>query len=72
MIELDARKLLCPMPVIRLGEAVKLAKNGNMIKVIATDIGVLHDIPAWCKVHQHLIISIDENEYIEVVVQVVK
>jgi TusA-related sulfurtransferase len=24
---------------------------GDTIQIIATDLGVLHDIPAWCKVH---------------------
>jgi hypothetical protein len=27
----------------------------------ATDPGVLHDIPAWCKVHGHKVLACDEK-----------
>ncbi len=49
------------MPVIRLGEAIEKIKAGDTIQVTATDPGVLHDIPAWCKVHGHKVIEIDEK-----------
>jgi TusA-related sulfurtransferase len=39
------------MPVIRLGEMIEKIEIGDTIQIIATDPGVLHDIPAWCKVH---------------------
>jgi TusA-related sulfurtransferase len=44
---------LCPMPVIRLWEMIEKIEIGDTIQIIATDPGVLHDIPAWCKVHGH-------------------
>ena len=47
---IDAKRLLCPMPVIRLGEMINTIDKGDLIEMIATDPGVLHDIPAWCKV----------------------
>jgi len=49
------------MPVIRLGEAIEQIEVGDTIQVIATDPGVLHDIPAWCKVHGHKVLEIDEK-----------
>ncbi len=49
------------MPVIRLGEAIEKIEAGDTIQVTATDPGVLHDIPAWCKVHGHKVIEIDEK-----------
>lgn len=60
-IDLDVKRLLCPMPVIRLGEAIDKAQVGDKIQVFATDSGVLHDIPAWCKVHGHKVIACDEK-----------
>lgn len=60
-IDLDAKRLLCPMPVIRLGEAIDKAQVGDKIQVFATDPGVLHDIPAWCKVHGHKVVACDEK-----------
>jgi tRNA 2-thiouridine synthesizing protein A len=55
---LDVKRLLCPMPVIRLGEMIEKIDIGDTIQIIATDPGVLHDIPAWCKVHGHIDIDV--------------
>lgn len=49
------------MPVIRLGEMINNIDTGDTIEMLATDPGVLHDIPAWCKVHGHKVIKIDEK-----------
>ncbi len=51
--QLDARGLLCPMPVIRTQQRVATLAAGDILEVLATDPGVLHDIPAWCRVHGH-------------------
>ncbi|RUM77467.1 MAG: recombinase [Candidatus Thioglobus sp.] len=58
---IDAKRLLCPMPVIRLGEMINTIDKGDLIEMIATDPGVLHDIPAWCKVHGHKVVEIHEK-----------
>ena len=58
---IDAKRLLCPMPVIRLGEMIDTVNTGDTIEMLATDPGVLHDIPAWCKVHGHKVLEIDEK-----------
>jgi len=54
---LDARRLLCPMPVIKTQNAVAELNPGDTLEVIATDPGALNDIPAWCRVHGHEIVS---------------
>lgn len=59
---LDARRLLCPMPVIRTQDAVQRLQPGQTLQVLCTDPGVLHDIPAWCRVHGHEILDIQEGE----------
>lgn len=60
-IQLDARGLLCPMPVIRTGEAVARAKPGTEIEIRASDPGALHDIPAWCRVNGHTFLDAREE-----------
>eukprot|EP00494_Astrolonche_serrata_P020791 UN21022 len=50
---IDARRLLCPLPVIRLQAAVAKAAVGDTIEIICTDPGTRIDIPSWCRVHQH-------------------
>ena len=54
---LDVRGLLCPLPVIRAQNRVKTLQSGDLLDVVATDPGTLHDIPAWCRVHGHVVID---------------
>ncbi len=53
---LDARGLLCPLPVIRTQDRVRSLPAGTLLEVLATDPGTMHDIPAWCRVHGHELI----------------
>ena len=60
LYQLDARRLLCPMPVIRTQEKIKTLHTGDRLEVIGTDPGVMHDIPAWCRVNGHACIESQE------------
>lgn len=60
--ELDARRLLCPLPVIRTQDAIAQLNNGDLIKVISTDPGAKMDIPAWCRINGHEVIGIIEQD----------
>jgi tRNA 2-thiouridine synthesizing protein A len=65
--QLDARGLLCPIPVIRTQDAVRTLAVGDVLEVLATDPGVLHDIPSWCRVHGHeLLATSEENNEIRI------
>lgn len=66
---LDARRLICPMPVIRTQDKIKTLKPGDVLEVICTDPGCLHDIPAWCRVHGHTIISMLQQSH-EIVINI--
>ncbi len=61
-ILLDVRKLLCPLPVIRLQQAIQRLQPNDRITVIATDPGVLYDIPAWCRIHNHTVSHIKQTK----------
>lgn len=54
--------MLCPMPVIRTQEKAEQLKPGDTLAVICTDPGAIHDIPAWCRVNGHEIVSIQQQE----------
>ncbi len=54
---LDARNLICPLPVIRTQEQVSQLAAGDILKVICTDPGALVDISAWCRVHGHQVLE---------------
>ncbi len=43
----DARELMCPMPVMAATKAMRKMEVGQILKVMATDRGALSDIPAW-------------------------
>jgi tRNA 2-thiouridine synthesizing protein A len=69
--ELDARNSLCPMPVIKTQNKVAELKAGDTLHVICTDPGALNDIPAWCRINGHTVISTEEaGDEVSVVIQV--
>ncbi|MCL7420380.1 MAG: sulfurtransferase TusA family protein [Methylobacter sp.] len=63
---LNARRLLCPLPVIRTQDKVKQLKAGDQLEVICTDPGVMQDIPAWCRINGHKVLETlaDDGEYV--------
>jgi tRNA 2-thiouridine synthesizing protein A len=65
MHQLDARRLLCPIPVIRTQNAIRQLQAGELLMVMATDPGVMQDIPAWARIHGHEVVSAErvEGEY---------
>lgn len=71
IIELDARNLMCPLPVIRAQDKIKTMHSGDLLNVICSDPGALNDIPAWCRINGHRVISTQHDEHtIEVLVEV--
>ena len=60
--EIDARGLLCPLPVIRTQNQARQLAPGDEIEVLATDPGVRQDIPAWCRVHGHRVVDLIESD----------
>lgn len=60
--ELDARRMLCPMPVIKTQNKVKELTVGDILDVVCTDPGVLSDIPAWARINGHEIVETREQE----------
>ena len=60
---LDARRLLCPLPVIRTQDKVKQLQQGDVLRVTCTDPGVMQDIPAWCRINGHKVVKTHSDEY---------
>lgn len=61
IITLDLRGLLCPLPVIKTQSQIRQMQPGEQLKILCTDPAAIHDIPAWCRVHQHRVISAEQN-----------
>ena len=60
--QLDARRLLCPMPVIRTQNRIKELSPGDTLEVVCTDPGTLSDIPTWCRINGHTVTDTREGD----------
>ena len=60
--QLDARRMLCPMPVIRTQQKVEQLQPGDTLSIACTDPGALHDIPAWCRVNGHEVVDMHQDD----------
>lgn len=58
---LDASGMRCPMPVLEMKKLVSQVKVGEVIKVIATDIGTKKDFPAWAERTGNQILEMKED-----------
>jgi tRNA 2-thiouridine synthesizing protein A len=45
--EFDASGLRCPMPILKTKKEVQTIEIGEILRVIATDIGTKKDFPSW-------------------------
>ncbi len=63
---LDCRRLLCPMPVIRVQDRIAEMQPEDELEAVCTDPGVMQDIPAWCRINGHEILEqrVQDDEYI--------
>src|SRR2546430_15752262 len=54
---LDCRGLDCPMPVMKLGKAIKTVPPGATIELLATDPGSMVDLEAFEKQSGHRLVE---------------
>jgi tRNA 2-thiouridine synthesizing protein A len=57
---LDCKGLLCPMPIVKLGKAIKLMDPGAVILLETTDPGSIPDMAAWSQSTGNPILSQDK------------
>ncbi len=61
-LSLDFKGLLCPMPVVKLAQAIKQVQVGELVEAIATDPGVMADIPAWTRSTGNELITLEKQD----------
>ena len=54
-VELDARGLLCPMPLLKLKQKLNQMQSGQFIEVTTTDIGSVRDFSAFLAQVGHIL-----------------
>ena len=47
--EIDTRGLNCPLPILKAQKALADMDSGELLKVLATDVGSLRDFQAFAK-----------------------
>lgn len=58
--ELDARGLLCPLPVLKARKRLAGLAPGAVLRVLADDPAAVVDIPHFCAEQGHALIARDE------------
>ncbi len=48
-VELDARKLACPLPILRAKQSLSQMSSGTVLRVVATDKGAPNDFAEFCR-----------------------
>lgn len=65
---LDCRRLLCPMPVIRVQEKMLQMQPGDELEAVCSDPGALNDIPVWSRINGHEVIETRTEDDLYVVI----
>mgnify|MGYP003628583859 FL=1 len=61
-LELDARGLVCPMPLLQAKRAINAMTAGQQLQVFATDQGSVRDFKVFAEQSGHLLLASDESD----------
>lgn len=70
-MQIDARGLWCPEPIMLLHKAVEELDVGDEISLFTTDPAALRDVPKFCRfLGFNLASQIDRDDYTEFVIRI--
>lgn len=55
-VQVDARGLACPLPVVKSSKAMKGLNPGEVLELLSTDKGSANDVRAWAATAGHEVI----------------
>lgn len=61
-VELDARNLSCPLPILKTRKAMSALASGELLRVVATDPGSLSDMASFCNQTGNELVASSEAE----------
>ncbi|OGS92166.1 MAG: preprotein translocase subunit TatC [Gallionellales bacterium GWA2_60_18] len=61
-VELDVRKLACPLPILRAKKSLSAMSGGQVLKVVATDAGSPRDFADFCSKTGNALLSSTEMD----------
>jgi tRNA 2-thiouridine synthesizing protein A len=59
--ELDARGLLCPLPVLKARKRLMALAPGQVLRMRATDPAAVVDVPHFCAESGHVLLGVVEE-----------
>ncbi len=59
---LDARGLLCPLPVLKARKRLRSLPDGGVLRLIADDPAAVVDVPHFCAEARHALLSQEESD----------
>jgi tRNA 2-thiouridine synthesizing protein A len=66
---LDCAGLRCPMPIVRISQAIKAMPEGGRVRVTATDPAFHADVQAWVRRLGHALISFTDGPLKEAIIE---
>ncbi|MEX2562561.1 MAG: sulfurtransferase TusA family protein [Nitriliruptoraceae bacterium] len=64
-IEVDARGMACPLPVIELANMMDTVEVGTFVRLLATDPAAKVDVPVWCRMQRQRLVEINRTGDVE-------
>ena len=58
---LDALGQMCPMPIVMLAKKMKELRSGQVLELLADDIGAKEDVPAWCSRTGNQLVGMEQD-----------
>ena len=59
--DLDARGLLCPLPVLKAAKRLRAMPRGDVLRLLADDPAAVVDVPHFCAEQGHDLLRADEE-----------
>ncbi len=64
--ELDAKGLLCPLPVLKARKRLQALESGQILRMEADDPAAIVDVPHFCAEAGHELVAISEDDRAQV------
>ncbi|MBI3479180.1 MAG: sulfurtransferase TusA family protein [Nitrosomonadales bacterium] len=61
-LDLDARNLSCPLPILRAKKSLSQMESGQVLRIIATDKGAPNDFAEFCRKTGNELLSSTAND----------
>ena len=63
--DLDARGLLCPLPVLKAAKRIRGMAPGTVLRIRADDPAAIVDIPHFCQEQGHILLRSEETDGVQ-------